>query len=370
MKEWNNRYNVFNSMKILMWRDHLEACAKGHYLVPMMVDIDPSPKCNLKCPWCNAYNIIDNHRANLPEEHWLKLADFLSIWGKIEGQRGIRSACISGGGEPMMNTATPALVERLKANDIEVGVITNGTIFTERSMDLLAKNCRWIGISGDASTKETYNKIKGVSGDCFEKMCSNIERLASRGKELKVQNDICFKFLLSPDNYTEIYEAAKLAKGLGVHDFHLRPVGYLGIEPLKDKELIYTEKMLKEIDDAIEKSFELSDENFNFYGVRHKYSVDFQPKKNFSKCWCIPMLPTFGADGNVYYCFDIRGREGTIMCKHNPDVTEIMRFWNTQKHKDMVNNFDVNSCTKCTFAPYNEAVEQVILKDSMCRNFV
>jgi MoaA/NifB/PqqE/SkfB family radical SAM enzyme len=222
----------------------------------------------------------------------------------------------------------------------------------------------------DASTPETFAKIKNVPTAMFSRVCYNVARLTKRVEELKVENGICFKFLLTPDNYTEIYSAVKLAKELRVNDFHLRPVGYLGIKPLEGKELIYTDEMLASIDEQMSRAFELEDKNFHVYGIKHKFNPNLQPKKNFSKWWCIPLLPTFSADGNVYYCFDIRGREDTIMCKHNLDVTEISRWWNSEKHKQMVNNFDVNSCTRCTFAIYNEVVEQVFLKDNMYRNFI
>ena len=60
MKEWTDQFNPFNSMKFLMWRKHLEHCAKDNYLQPVTVDTDPSNKCNYKCIWCNAYDMIKN----------------------------------------------------------------------------------------------------------------------------------------------------------------------------------------------------------------------------------------------------------------------------------------------------------------------
>lgn len=368
---WASPWNAFNSSKILMHRKHLEACAKGEFLIPVMADIDPSGRCNYSCKWCNATGIINNKRKDLPEEHWLKLADFLAVWGSDKPEGGIKSICVSGGGSPFMNPATPALLERLYDNKIETGVITNGSLLTDKTINILAKTCRWVGFSMDASTVETFNKIKGLKDhEMFNRVCDNLKKLAMIVRDNNLNNGICFKFLMSPENYTEIYSSAVLAKSLGVHDFHVRPVGYLGIEALKDTPLIYTPEMLADIDKQLEEAFKLQDSSFNVYGIRHKFRPDLQPMKNFSKCWAIPLLPTFGADGNVYYCFDIRGRKDTVMCQHSPDVTEIASFWNSQKHKDMVNNFDVNSCTRCTFSVYNEVVEKVFIQDNMYRNFI
>ena len=370
MKEWNSPYNPFNSIKVLMWRKHLEACAKDDYLTPTMVDIDPSGKCNFDCQWCNAYDIINNKRDDLPEEHWIKLADFIGNWGKDKPEGPPRSACVSGGGEPFMNPATPALLERLYENGLEIGVISYASILDDKKIDVLARTCRWVGVSVDASLPDTYNLVKGIKGDTFFKVCDNIRKLTTRIKELGVLNDVGFKFLLSPQNYTEIYSAAVLARSLGVKDFHLRPVGYLNITKLKDKDLVYTPEMMEHINDQINLSMRLENENFRVFAVRHKFTENFTPKKNFKRCWAIPMLPTFSADGNVYMCFDMRGRKDLILCSHYPDVSAIGKFWNSEEHRNKVKALNVNDCPRCTFSVYNEVVEQVFNKDNMCRNFL
>ena len=54
MKEWTNPWNPFNSAKVLLWKEHLEGCAKENYLPPVTVDIDPANRCMFDCPHCNA----------------------------------------------------------------------------------------------------------------------------------------------------------------------------------------------------------------------------------------------------------------------------------------------------------------------------
>ena len=372
-KEWLSPYNPFNSAKVLMWQKHLEGCAKDNYLIPVSVDVDPSNRCNFNCKWCNAGGIIEDSHTDMSEKHLLDLADFIKGWGADTPEGNPKSACVAGGGESLMNPATPAFLERMYENGLQNGLITNGSLITKQNLDIIAKSCRWIGISMDAGTPKTYNKIKfqndTLSSAVFDYVCKNITKLAKRIDELGVQNDLCFKFLLSPENYNEVYAAAKLAKSLGVKDFHLRPVGYKNLVGTKDFNVKYSKKMLAVIEKQMAEAMKLSDKNFRVYGITHKFNPDFSIMKKFSRCWAIPLIPTFSADGNVYLCFDMRGSEDTILCKHDTDVTEIARFWNTEAHKKIVRDIDVNKCPRCTFTAYNEIVETVIQNDSMCRMF-
>ena len=74
MKEWHNKYNPFNSMKVLMYPDHLEGYATENYLPPVTVAIDPINTCNLKCKWCNAVKIMDNEVERISVDEAKKLA--------------------------------------------------------------------------------------------------------------------------------------------------------------------------------------------------------------------------------------------------------------------------------------------------------
>ena len=62
----------------------------------------------------------------------------------------------------------------------------------------------------------------------------------------------------------------------------------------------------------------------------------------------------------------MRGRKDLILCDH----FNIIEFWNSKEHKEIMDNINVNNCTKCTFAGYNEIIEKVFIQDNMCRNHI
>ena len=375
MKEWSSAYNPFNSAKALMWREHLEACSKDNYLIPVTVDIDPSSRCNLKCIWCNAFDIIHSNNTifpdgNIPEKTLIDIADMLSEWGKDTREGSPKSACVAGGGEPLMNPGTMALLERMKYHDKECGLITNGTLLKEKHIPILAKTCRWVGFSMDSATPETWAKVKGISKtDIFYKVIENIEKLTSFLKGNNYRCDVSYKYLIHPDNYHEIYDAAVLARDIGIKDFHMRPVGWDNLTVTQNKDKLHFENIIKSIDEQIEKAMLLENKHFKVYGVRHKFTQDFSPHKPFRRCWAIPILPTFGADGYVHTCFDMRGRDDLKLCTFYPDVNEIQKIWNTEKHRNIIKSINIDKCPRCTFTAYNEMVETAIINDTMCYNF-
>ena len=369
MKEWSNQWNPFNSAKVLLWREHLEACAKEDYLPPITVDIDPANKCMFDCPHCNAYDMISKDGAIMSEEHMIKLVDFLADWRDSTRHGTPNSACVSGGGEPYMNKNINSLFIRMYENGMQIGPISTGFLLTDKDIIVVAKTCRWFGFSIDAATSQTYNLVKGLSGgNSFDKTIENMRKLVKKINDLGSKCDVAYKFLLTPDNADEVYAAIKLAKDIGVKDFHLRPAGWDNLSKIQEKR-VYDNNTIKYVNDQIEAGMKLETKEFRVFGIRHKFNPDFSRKINFTRCWAIPLLPTFGADGNVHICFDMRGRKDLIMCRHDPDPTEILRFWNTDKHKKMVQDIKIEDCPRCTFGSYNEVVEKVIIDDSMCRFF-
>jgi len=363
MKEWTNPYNPFNSMKALVWPKHFEGMAKENYLPPVQVDTDPSNHCNYDCIWCNAFEYMKNKKENIPSDHLLKLADFYAEWG-------VYSTCIAGGGEPLLNPGIKNFLIRLNKNNIQAGIITNGSLLNDELIETIAKTCRWVGISMDCGTCKTYLKVKNIKNiNLFNTVCNNIKKLTSKIKELNTNCDVAYKYLLHPENANEIFIAAQLAKYLGVKDFHLRPVGWDNLIKTKKKDPLDFIPFLELINKQIEESMKLEDKNFNFYGIRHKFQPNFQRKVNFSRCWAAPLVLTFGADGNCHSCFDIRGRKDLILCSHFPDPHEVLKHWNSERHKKIIREIKIEKCPRCTFGPYNEMVEKVFIQDSMCRYF-
>jgi sulfatase maturation enzyme AslB (radical SAM superfamily) len=363
-KEWTSPFNEFNSMKILYFKEHLKAITEGKFLPPVLIDTDPTNSCNFNCLWCNAKGFRKENAATLPKEHLIKLADFYKDWG-------VKSTCVAGGGEPMLNPGFAAFLQRLGKNGVKSGIISNGSLLNEENARAIAENSSWCGISVDAGSKDVFMKVKNVKDEqMFDRVINNIRNLVNIKNQSGSKLEITYKYLLHPYNAQDIFRAAKLAKDLGMNTFHLRPVCWDNLYNQDHTEPINFSDYLETIEGQIEKARELEDESFRFYSVRHKFGEKFERKINFKKCLATPLVSTFGADGNVHLCFDVRGKKEWILCKHYPDPYEVLKVWGGPRHKKIIDSIELEKCPRCTFAPYNEAIEQAIIDDKMFLDFV
>jgi MoaA/NifB/PqqE/SkfB family radical SAM enzyme len=362
MKEWSNQWNPFNSAKVLIHREHLERCKDSKFLPPVTVSVDPSNKCNYDCIWCNAYETMKQNNSLLTRDHLFRLADFLAEWG-------VKTVCVAGGGEPFMNPSTGAFLKRLKENKVGCAPVTNGYYLDNELIDTITKTSRWVGFSMDAGTEKTYQRVKGIkNGLAFFRVLDKMKKLSKRIEELNSLCEIGYKFLLHPENALDIFEAAKIAKKYGAHDFQIRPVGWDNI--LKTKGKIDFMRLIEPINQQIEEAMKLETNNFFVYGVRHKFNLNFQRKVNFKHCWASPIAAlVFGADGKCNICLDHRGQDKYVLCTHDPDPREVLKYWGSRQHINLLDSIDPNECPRCTISPYNEIVEQVFIEDRMCRDF-
>jgi len=147
---------------------------------PMMCVLSFTYVCNAKCPNCPYTNseIRSDYkdRPFIGEDTFKIIADQCGEYGAW-----IR---ITGGGEPMLHPNAVELIEYAKKVGARVGVITNGSKFTEEnSKRLLEAKVDMIEFSVDAAAPETYSKVrKGLN---WEILLENVKRMVALRNQLK-----------------------------------------------------------------------------------------------------------------------------------------------------------------------------------------
>jgi len=364
-KEWSNEYNPFNTWKILFSINELRAIVDGNFMPPVAVDIDPSNACQQHCTYCNSYEYRKRTGfQTMPKGHLLKIADFMKEWG-------VKSTCIAGGGEPLLNKETRDLIPRLHKHEIEMGVITNGILLDEEYSNLICESARYCGISFDGDDPYIYKMMRG--SDSYNEVVRNVKLLNEIRINTQSKLDTNLKFLIHPYNYKSIPGVAKLAKEIGCCGIHIRPVGIDDVpgiaNPLKEKSF-NMKSCRDEINDLIEEAYTYESSDFKVFAVTHKFGSNFEKVIRFDKCRCTPLAGVFAANGDFMLCFNSRGKPGFTLASHYPDPNEIKKVWSSQYHKDMIDNIDPEKCMRCTFTRYNEVIQHCILEDKMFYKFL
>ena len=368
MVEWSDKskYNAFNSYKGLAYIAHYRAITdwlqgKGNLLPPIECSLDTAHTCNFSCQHCNSgwflrHPIIPQERRLMPREHLERLIDFLADWG-------VKGICLGGGGEPLMNKANWGIGPYIISRGMQVAMETNGSLIDEAMAEQIML-FRWVGFSIDAGDSTTFAKVHRV--DMFERVIKNLKFLVEEKHKTGSKVDIAYKFLVRPDNVDSIYPACKLAKKIGVNDFHVRPAD-LERTDVPKFELDYDIPKVLKIFDACHGK---ETKGFRVFTVIHKFGEGFRVKHNFSKCRAAPLLIQCSADGNVYICPDRKIEGRYRLGAHYPDPEEILNFWGSDRHRALLESIDVDrECSRCTTGEYQRQIEEVVLCDNMCLAF-
>lgn len=152
---------------------------------PMMLVLSFSYPCNAECPHCPYTN------SNIRDSY--KDQPFMSekIFKKIADEAGPYHAYlrISGGGEPMLNAKATELLVYAKKVGCKIGLITNGSAFTEKSSRaLLEAGVDMIEFSVDACDEENYAIVR--KGLKWSRLLRNVKRMLALRNEMRSASKI------------------------------------------------------------------------------------------------------------------------------------------------------------------------------------
>lgn len=324
--------NSFKPYKCLLYKDNFDGIIEGKLRPPIELSLDPINVCNFKCKWCNAGRSLSGKK--IPTDKMLNLIKDIADWG-------VKAVCFAGGGEPSMHPDLAEVVDMCGKCGLESSIISNGYGWSDRLIDTMVRNMRWIGISVDAANPETFKKAKGIDG--FNKVIENIKKTVKKRNDTKSKVGITFKFLIHPLNQYEIYAACKIAKDTGSNSIHIRPTDFLAYQ---DKE---EELDVEKINEQVEKAKkDFADDTFEVIPSFANFRKDLKRKITFDKCLLSPLLGLCLPTG-WWLCVDRRGHKGTWLC----DIDKIREFWGSKEHLEIIDKiYPPKDCGKCTMAKY------------------
>jgi MoaA/NifB/PqqE/SkfB family radical SAM enzyme len=294
--------------KIYYYLDAVEKLQNGEFVAPITAEIDPSNKCMLDCEFCMFQDHIKSHRNILPWEI------YITLLGELR-ELGTKSITFTGGGEPLTNPRFNQMVGAAFMLGFEVGLVTNGVLLNKVEN---VESFKFIIVSLYSHNKE-YNIIFKCS-DHFYSVLENVTNA------LKWNKIIGLSYVVGDKNNKDLYKAEDLANALGV--------AYLQIKPAYINSKIFTD-------------FEYPDGRPTINTER------YMPEDN-TPCNIASLIALIGADSNVYFCCQHRGKE-----KFNLGSLKEKSFTELWKKRLQLKP-DVTLCPPCRYMNYTRAYKQIL----------
>jgi MoaA/NifB/PqqE/SkfB family radical SAM enzyme len=334
MKHENEQYAAINEVT--------KKLQKGLYPYPMIIEIQPSNICNLKCDYCFWKN---TNYSNKNRKDVMRLEEYDALFREMQNL-GIRKLSISGGGEPFLDQRMPDILNLARKYNLEVRIVTSGTILPNESL-LELMYCKEIRFSIDAIKPTTYSEIKHVPQNVFSQVLENLNKLIKLKAEKSSSLSIGTSFLLTEKNYLEVEDFCKYMLKLPIDAIVIKYDIY-GLPNILKEKFSDIEASLKKINDQRIEIRERLPLN-NVKGMKcfvPYFKVAINPYGDLYSC-CLGSQP---GEKNGYFLGNL----------HNKSFRDV---WNSAK--SIIQNLGKNGvlCTCCNYTDYkiNKIMSKLIV---------
>lgn len=334
----------YSTLKAFKFPDRLEAIQTREPAGPVHVQIILSDLCNQSCHFCayrdpsytssQLFHVDGNYNPNrmIPYEKVLEILDDCV-------EMGVQAIQLTGGGEPTVHPRFGDIVQEILDRGLKWALVTNGVLANKWDLS----TATWVRVSLDAATPQTYARIRRVPENHFHKACDTIARVRPG-----------VGFVVTPENWREVVQAAQLAKSLGASNMRI------GAQFSVAGEDLYAE-IRSTAAEYCRAAMELGDETFTVVNRFSEKLEDLsQGQPNYSLCGYQYFTTYIGADQNLYRCcvyaYNPHGLIGSIKGRRFRDV------WREIAYPDF-QLFQAQSCERCQFNTINRAINEVLTPD-------
>jgi MoaA/NifB/PqqE/SkfB family radical SAM enzyme len=218
----NKRKNIFTTMQSLNRRLLIQSISRSDFTIstaPSYLILSLSCRCNLRCPHCLTHG-SDEAREKIPPD-----MNFKNCLPHIRrGLPFLKEYSLTMSGEPLLIRNFQHIVEQFSKFGIKLNLVTNGTLISEKNVEVIANNSSDICFSIDGAKPETVEKLR--RGAKFTPLMHNIKYLVEivRKMDPAQQPRITINFTVMGSNIAEMPEIIKLAHCLDVRNVQFIPI--------------------------------------------------------------------------------------------------------------------------------------------------
>lgn len=282
---------IYHPHRVAQLLDVGDDWSKAKDVYPIYIEIAPVGACNHRCTFC-AVDYI-GYKTNMLNVDILR--ERLGEMGRL----GVKSIMYAGEGEPMLHKHIHEIVMATKGAGIDVSFTTNATVMPDVFIAEALPLISWIKVSINAGTATTYAKIHQTRERDFDRVISNLKRVAAEKRTRGLDCTLGAQALLLPENADEMALLAQICRDdIGLDYLVVKPYSqHLFSETHQYKSIDYSPYLTMEKELA-----SYNTESFNVVFRGHTMQK-YMNTDRYTKCHATPFLWSYVmADGSVYGC--------------------------------------------------------------------
>lgn len=342
--------NAYSYLKPLRQLDVIQGVKAGNPVKVPHVQLVLADLCNQSCHFC-AYRLEGyTSNQNFNDKNMMPQAKALEI---IEdcAEIGVKAIEFTGGGEPTVHKFFQEAIKRTHELGMRFSLVSNGTRMTPELAEHVVR-ASWVRISIDASTEATYTKVRRVHKGHWTAAQNAIRLLREARDRLKTDCVIGMGFVVTPDNWREVEDAAWMALHLGADNIRI------SAQFSSEDEKLFL-PFYSEASELCKKAEQVACNGFTVYNRFGDRLEDLQAKNPEDELCGYQFFNTYiGADLQVYRCcgyaYNERGWIGDLRKLRFKD------FWMSRERFARQMDFDARGCERCLYRRQNQALAYVM----------
>lgn len=369
--------DAYSPLKALRHLDVIQDVRDGRPARPVHVQVILSDLCNQACRFCSYrdpeytssqrfYEIKvagaglrrddDHPERNYNPNRMIPYEKVLEILDDCV-DLGVQAVQFTGGGEPTVHPRFYDVLANTARRGLAFSVVTNGVNVARKGYAPSIALGSWARISLDAGTAKTYSAIRGIPESQFDDACQAIRLIRESRDSLGTECVIGVGFVVTPDNWREVYNATKLAKECGADNIRISAQFSANDERLfadfHDLCSSWCKAAVSEFDSP----------EFRVYDRFSQKLEDLRQKApDYDLCGYQYFTTYIGGDLNVYRCcvtsYNDRGLLGSIREQRFRDL------WMSQSRADDMAEFKASGCERCQFNKINRVLTYALSVDA------
>lgn len=348
---------IYSENKLVWWyaREH------GLPAAPKQVHWILSALCNEDCNFCS-YRVSGNPSNELFTEgakvsayghdnpiRWVDTDRALRLVGEMKSL-GVLAVQATGGGEPTVHPDHERIFEAVLDAGLRLSLVSNGLRWRDALFPLLPR-MDWIRVSIDAGKASTYSSIRSVPEAAFYKVIDNVKRAAALIKRREYPTVLGIGYTVTPDNWREIAEGARLAKECGAENMRISAM--FGPDDEKPFVPIY-DSICAVIAEARAST---EGDGFRIYdNFGSRFSDLMQHSPDYPTC-PYQYYVTYLADNLfLFRCCVLSYSKRGLIAGGDLRHQRFDDYWRSEQRKHDFGSFDARGCPKCMFNAKNRSL--------------